>query len=190
VSKADNNITTVEGDREAVTPTPARVSIRVSPHGYITGIVLGSFLTGLLFYLRLDVAAYGVFCFAWILLPFFALNDRIAFDGRRLERTGLLPRFWTWFNGGRRRLKVTDIEQVETQAIRAIRRGGNVHYRYRTVLHGKGVSISFASGGEEFRQMIRAILPRQVYGPSTVPGRPKGNADEGRVRPYPVCGST
>lgn len=135
------------------------VSVRVSPQGYLTGVMLGTFLAGLFFYLRFDVAGYIVFCLSWILLPYLAMNDRIRFDGRRLERTGVLPRLWTWFNGGRRRLNVSDIEQVETQALRAIRRGGNVHYRYRTVLHGKGVSIAFASGGEDFRRMIHAILP-------------------------------
>jgi len=161
VGKADNNpAATVQTDQNAAALEHDPVLIRVSPHGYLTGIILGTFLTGLLFYLRLDLAGYLIFCFSWIVLTFLALNDQISFDGRRLERTGLLPRLWTWFNGSRRRLKLTDIEQVETQAIRAVRRGGNVHYRYRTVLHGKGVSISFASGGEDFRQMIRAILPR------------------------------
>lgn len=162
MSKAEpTDITKLRSTERAAAHNDVRpVSIRVSPQGYLTGVMLGTFLTGLLFYLRFDVAAYVVFCTSWILLPYFAMNDRIRFDGRKLERIGTLPRAWAWFNGGRRRLKISDIEQVETQAIRAIRRGGNVHYRYRTVVHGKGVSIAFASGGEDFRRMIRAILPR------------------------------
>ncbi len=162
MSKADqSDITKLRSAEDATEHSDLRpVSIRVSPQGYLTGVMLGTFLAGLLFYLRFDVAAYIVFCISWILLSYFAMNDRIRFDGRRLERLGMLPRLWTWFNGGRRRLKISDIEQVETHAIRAIRRGGNVHYRYRTVLHGKGASIAFASGGEDFRRMIHAILPR------------------------------
>ncbi|MBK9216257.1 MAG: hypothetical protein IPM59_11785 [Chloracidobacterium sp.] len=157
IDRAD--ISRLKPDTDVATGEDATVAIRVSPHGYLKGVMLGTFLTGLLFYLRFDLAAYAVFCTSWIFLPFFALNDRITFDGRHLKRTGFLPRLWGWFNGGRKRLKVTDVEQVETQAIRAVRRGGNVHYRYRTVLHGKGVSVAFASGGEAFRQMIMAILP-------------------------------
>ncbi len=154
------DISALRPDANAAAGERATATIRASPHGYLNGVMLGTFLTGLLFYLRFDLAAYAVFCTSWILLPFFALNDRITFDGRRLARTGLLPRLWMWFNGSRKGLKLTDVEQVETQAIRAVRRGGNVFYRYRTILHGKGVSVAFASGGDAFRQMIIAILPK------------------------------
>lgn len=143
----------------ALVPEPP-ISIRVSPHGYFTALLLGTFLSALLFYLEIDIVGFILFGVSWIFLPFFALNDRISFDGRRLVRTGLVPRAWSWFNGSRRRLKLTDIEQVETQAIRALKRGGKVHYRYRTVIRGKGLSIAIASGGDDFRRMIKGILPR------------------------------
>ncbi|MBP9664256.1 MAG: tetratricopeptide repeat protein [Pyrinomonadaceae bacterium] len=154
------NITSLHPEPDVTVAEQPTVSIRVSPHGYLKGLMLGTYFTGLLFYLHFDVAAYLVFCISWILIPFFTLNDRISFDGRRLARSGLLPRLWTWFNGGRKRLRITDVEQVETQAVRAIRRGGNIYYRYRTVLHGKGLGITLASGGEAFRQMLAAILPK------------------------------
>ena len=143
----------------ALVPEPP-VSIRVSPHGYFTALLLGTFLSALLFYLEIDVAGFILFGISWIFLPFFALNDRIIFDGKSLSRTGVVPRVWSWFNGSRRRLKLTDIEQVETQSIRALKRGGNVHYRYRTVIRGKGLSVAIASGGDDFRRMIKGILPR------------------------------
>ncbi len=156
--------TTIERVKAAVSVVaPASVepiAIRVSPHSYFTALLLGTFFSALLFYLEIDVAGFILFGLSWILLPFFALNDRIVFDGKSLVRTGTVPRIWSWFNASRRRLKLTDIEQVETQAIRAIKRGGNVHYRYRTVVRGKGLSVAIASGGEEFRRMIKAILPR------------------------------
>ena len=148
----------VKPDAVLLPETP--VSIRVSPHSYFTALLLGTFFSALLFYLEIDVAGFILFGISWILLPFFALNDRISFDGKSLVRTGLVPRFWSWFNASRRRLKLTDIEQVETQSIRAIKRGGNVHYRYRTVIRGKGLSVAIASGGEDFRRMIKGILPR------------------------------
>ena len=141
-------------------PSEDPVTIRVSPHGYFTALLLGTFFSALLFYLEKDVAGFILFGLSWIFLPFFALNDRIMFDGKSLTRTGIVPRAWVWFNDSRRRLKLTEIEQVETQAIRALKRGGNVHYRYRTIVRGKGLSVAFASGGVDFRRMIKVILPR------------------------------
>ena len=150
-----------EADSTSAAVEPADpITIRVSPHSYFTALFIGTFLSALFFYLELDIAGFAAFGIAWIALPFLALRDRITFDGRSLQRIGSLPRLWSWFNGSRRRLKITDIEQVETQSIRAIKRGGTVHYRYRTILRGKGLSIAIASGGEDFRRMIKGILPK------------------------------
>lgn len=136
------------------------VSIRVSPNSYFLILFPVTFYSAFLVYLEYDWASLALFVSAWILLPFFALTDRIAFNGKRLIRTGYLPRFWAWLSDTRNYLKLTDIEQVETQALRALKRGGNVFYRYRTSFQGKGVQMAFASGGEEYRQMIESIFPR------------------------------
>ncbi len=136
------------------------VSIRVSPHGYLAALFLASFLSAFLFYLEIDWVAALVFGLSWMAFPFLALTDRVAFDGRRLSRTGLLPKAWASMNGLRKRLKLSDIEQVETQSVRTLKRGGNVFYRYRTSFRGKGIGFTVASGGEDYRRMIRAILPR------------------------------
>jgi tetratricopeptide (TPR) repeat protein len=105
-----------------------------------------------------------LFGLSWILIPFCALNDHISFDGKRLFRTGFVPNLWARLNVSRRRLKIADIEQVETQAIRTIKRGDNIHYRYRTVIRGKGLSVAIASGAsgnnEDYRRFIQNILPR------------------------------
>ncbi|MBP7415544.1 MAG: hypothetical protein KA831_02740 [Pyrinomonadaceae bacterium] len=154
-----SSIKAADGISAAARPTEP-ITIRVSPHSYFTALFLGTFLSALLFYLEIDVAGFAAFGISWIVQPFLALRDRISFDGKSLQRTGLLPRLWSWFNGSRRRLKITDIEQVETQSIRALKRGGSVHYRYRTILRGKGLSIAIASGGEDFRRMIKGILPK------------------------------
>lgn len=121
---------------------------------------MASFFSAFLFYIEMDLAGVILFAISWICLPFFALGDRISFDGKRLVRTGVVPRIWSWFNASRRRLKITDIEQVETHAVRALKRGGNVFYRYRTVIRGRGLSVTIASGGEDFRRIIKSILPR------------------------------
>jgi len=154
--------TTIETPEAASTgeTTAPSVSIRVSPHGYFSALLLGTFASGFLFYIENDAAGVLLFGLSWILLPFFALNDRVVFDGKRLIRTGFIPAAWAWINTTRRRLRLTDIEHVESQSIRAMRRGGNVYYRYRTVFRGKGVSVAVASGGEDFRRMIQGILPK------------------------------
>ncbi len=135
------------------------LTVRVSPHTYFTVLLLGTFFSALLFYLERDLFGIILFGISWT-LPFFALKDHVGFDGKRLFRTGILPRMWCWLNASRYRLKIKDIEQVETQAIRAVKRGGNIFYRYRTIVRGKGVSVAISSGGEDYRRIIKSILPR------------------------------
>jgi tetratricopeptide (TPR) repeat protein len=136
------------------------VSLRVSPNGYFIALLLGTFFSALLIYLEKDFWATLLLAASVIILPALALTDRIAFDGKRLRRTGILPRAWAWLNGFHYRLKLSDIEQIETQALRALKRGGNVFYRYRTSVQGKELKFVFASGGEEYRRMIHQIFPR------------------------------
>lgn len=135
------------------------LSIRVSPNGYIAALFLAAFFSALLFYLQYDAAGILLFGLAWLIFPFLLWTDRITFDGKRITRTGFLPKLWANLNNSRFRLKISDIEQVETHAMRALKRGGNVFYRYRTSIRGKGLEFVFASGGEEYRRMIHAILP-------------------------------
>lgn len=152
------------GSGHDLSQTPATpVSIRVSPHNYLVAIMIGTFFSSFSFYIEADLAGVLLFCISWIILPFFALNDRVVFDGRRLRRVGVLPTLWTWFNGSRPSLKLTDIEQVESHTVRSLRRGGNIYYRYRTAISGKGLRITVASGGDDYRRMIRAILPLVPY---------------------------
>lgn len=136
------------------------VSIRVSPDPYLIALLLGTFFSALLFYMELDLPGILLFIVSWIFVPFFALNDHVVFDGKRLTRSGLVPSVWSWFYGSRRRLKLTEIEQIETEAIRALKRGGNIYYRYRTAVRGRDIRIAFASGSENYRQMIKSLLPR------------------------------
>lgn len=135
------------------------IGIRVSPNSYFAALFLATFACGLLIYLEREAAATFVFVVAWTLLPLSAWNDRIVFDGRRLLRSGFLPRLWAKLNRSKYHIKTVDIEQIETQSLRALKRGGNVFYRYRTTVSGKGARIAFASGGEDYRQMIHRIFP-------------------------------
>lgn len=135
------------------------VAIRVAPNSYFAALFLTTFFSGLLFYLEYDAWGILLFGFGWLIFPFLMWTDRITFDGKRITRTGILPRFWANLNNARFRLKISEIEQVETHALRALKRGGNVFYRYRTSIKGKGLEFVFASGGEEYRRMIHAVFP-------------------------------
>src|SRR5689334_24783361 len=101
--------TGAEQSSDTLLPPEQHTSIRVSPHSYFTALLLGTFFSAFLFYLEIDLAGAIRFGISWILIPFFALNDRISFDGKRLIRTGLIPRLWAWFNSSRRRLRLSEI---------------------------------------------------------------------------------
>lgn len=150
---------TDQADVPASVSTADSISIRVSPNSYLVAFLIGTFFSGFFSYLEINWAGFGLFFVSWVILPFLAFSDRIVFDGKRLSRTGILTRVWSGFNGSRRKLRITDIELIETQSIRALKRGGNVYYRYRTAIRGRNISIAFASGGVDYRQMIGRILP-------------------------------
>ena len=146
------------GTSGAVKCTDKITSIRVAPNSYFVALFTTTFFSGLLIYLEQDLAGILLFVSSWLLFSYLAWTDRITFNGKKLTRTGLLPRLWALLNNSRYRLNVKDIEQVETQALRALKRGGNVFYRYRTSVKGKNLRFDFASGGEEYRQMIHRVF--------------------------------
>lgn len=133
-------------------------SIRVSPNNYIIAIFLSVFFTAFFIYLEQDLISAFLFALGFVILPLLLWSDRIFFDGKSLTRTGLIPRVWNRINRESQFLALADIEQVETQALRALKRGGSVFYRYRTSIHGKGKAFAFASGGEDYRQMVRKLF--------------------------------
>lgn len=153
---------THDGDTDEVAGPLAdeqsRYSVRISPHGYLIAVFLGSFVSAFLFYIGQDAAAVASFLVSWVVVPYLALSDRIYFDGKAIYRSGGLPRLWAVYTGRRYRIRLRNVEGVETQAIRTIRRSGLVYYRYRTVFREKGQAISVASGGEDYRRFIRAVL--------------------------------
>jgi tetratricopeptide (TPR) repeat protein len=88
-----------------------------------------------------------------------ALTDRIAFDGAVLVRRGLMPLLHQLVSGQRQQLCVADFERVDTNAVRTLRRGGRVRYRYRSQIAGKGADFVLASGGAGYRQMVQQLFP-------------------------------
>ena len=134
--------------------------VRVLPGGYLAALVVASFASALVAYLEYATHGLLVALIAWTVIPAVWITDRIAVDGRRIRRTGLLPVLLARLTGTRDRLKISDIEQVETAVFAGIKRGRNVYYTYRTTVSGKNVRFVFSSGHAGYLGVIRALLPK------------------------------
>lgn len=134
-------------------------SVRVSPGSYFAAASVLTFGSALLLRSERDLWALAVISIAWLIVPILALTDRIEFDGEVLARRGPLPFLLRYLPGLGSELSVRDFERVETQAVRTLRRGGRVRYRYRTKIAGKTAEFVFASGGRSYRQMVRQLFP-------------------------------
>jgi tetratricopeptide (TPR) repeat protein len=106
-----------------------------------------------------DLWALLALAVAWLVVPALALSDRIAFDGQSLTRRGPIPFIVQLISARRRRFRITDVEKVDTRAVRTLRRGGRVRYRYRSEIAGKGMSFVLVSGGKGYREMVRQLFP-------------------------------
>lgn len=149
----------VNDEREHALKRPTIASVRVSPGPYLAVGSVMTFFAALLLRVQYDALALLLIICAWFIVPFLALTDRIVFDGVSLRRQGLLASFLNLINGYRKQLALDDFETVETQAVRTLRRGGSVRYRYRTQISGKGKQFVIISGGREYRKLVRELFP-------------------------------
>lgn len=136
------------------------LTVRVAPVHYMAALLLASFLSAFLLYIEQDLYALTFLGLVWIIIPVLAFTDRIAFDGRRIRRTGLIPRLWARASGQRDRIKLSDVEHVHTTVLRTIKRGGNLIYVYRTSFVGKGRSFTVISSTRNYADLLESILPR------------------------------
>ena len=134
-------------------------SVRVSPGPYLAVASVLTFSSALLLRSENDALALILLLIAWLVIPIVALTDRIVFDGQSLSRRGLVSLGLRLVSGYRKQLGIHDFETVETNAVRTLRRGGRVRYRYRTQIAGKGKEFIFASGGRNYRRIVRELFP-------------------------------
>ncbi len=134
-------------------------TVRVSPGPYLAVACVLTFSSALLLRAENDVLALILLLVAWLVIPIVALTDRIVFDGQSLSRRGLVSLVLRLVSGYREQLGIHDFETVETNAVRTLRRGGRVRYRYRTQIAGKGKEFVFASGGGNYRRIVRELFP-------------------------------
>lgn len=134
-------------------------SVRVSPGSYLAAASVLTFASALLLRSERDLLALAALSLAWLVIPVLALTDHIEFDGQFLVRRGPIPFLMRLLSGKRKELNLVDLEKVDTHAVRTLRRGGRVRYRYRTQVSGKNFEFVFASGGRNYREMVRHLFP-------------------------------
>lgn len=132
-------------------------SVRISPGAYLAVAAVFTFISLILVRTGHDLAALINVVLTWVIIPIVIKTDRVSFDGEKLFRRGLIAALSRLMKGVPIELRVGDIERAETTAVRTIRRGGSVRYRYRTEVTGKGTSLVFASGNG-FRQLVKLSL--------------------------------
>jgi tetratricopeptide (TPR) repeat protein len=134
-------------------------NVRMSAGPYLAVASVLTFVSALLLRSEHDGWALTLVVAAWLALPLLALTDRLVFDGKRLRRQGLIPSIVRLLSGRANQLVLSDLEIVETNAVRTLRRGGSVRYRYRTQICGKGKEFVITSGGKNYRKMVRELFP-------------------------------
>src|SRR5687767_4238195 len=149
----------VSQQRERARKQPSIASVRVSPGPYITVAAVLTFFAALLLRIQYDGWALLLVSAAWLILPLLAYTDRIVFDGLSLRRQGPISSLLHLLTGYRKQLWIDDFETVETHAVRTLRSGGRVRYRYRTQISGKGREFVIVSGGREYRRLVRELFP-------------------------------
>lgn len=153
-----NALKEVAKERERPRARVRLASVRVLPGSYFAAASVLTFASVLLLRAEHDLYALMALGLAWLLIPVLALSDRIEFDGAFLRRRGPLPFLAGLIGLRNKQLEVSDFERVDTQTMRTLRRGGRVRYRYRTQIVGKGMEFSFASGGRNYREMVRHLF--------------------------------
>jgi tetratricopeptide (TPR) repeat protein len=149
----------VQEERERAQKRATIASVRNSPGPYVAFASVVTFIAALTLRAHQDALALIMIGAAWLIVPVIALSDRIAFDGASLRRQGPLASVLHLFFGYRKQLAIDDFETVETQAVRTLRRGGRVRYRYRTQIIGKGKEFVIVSGGRDYRKLVRELFP-------------------------------
>src|SRR6266550_9134574 len=154
-----NALAEVVGQRERPRKSSRVASVRVSPGSYLAAASVLTFVSALLLRSERDIFALAIIALAWLVIPVLAWRDRIEFDGSTLSRRGFAPALLRILGVGPKRLRIEQFERVETQAVRTLKKGGKVRYRYRTQIVGRNSEFTFASGGQGYRKMVRQLFP-------------------------------
>ena len=135
-----------------------KISVRASTSAYLTASAVFCFVSAYLSYIEQGTLAMTAIFAALVSFPFLAFRDRIEFDGKRISRTGIVWRLFHWAIKTPVKIRPHAVIHVETETVRALRRGPNVTYLYRTAFHGSDISFRIGSG-RGYRVFIERVLP-------------------------------
>jgi tetratricopeptide (TPR) repeat protein len=157
--KSLNSLAEVASQRERPRKGSRLASVRVSPGSYLAAASVLTFVSAQLLRSERNEFALAAIVIAWLVMPLLAWRDRVEFDGSKLSRRGFAPALLRMLGVGPKKLRIEQFERVETQAVRTLKRGGRVRYRYRTQIVGRNAEFTFASGGQSYRDMVRELFP-------------------------------
>src|SRR5438445_1313222 len=134
-------------------------SVRSSPGAYFALGAVATFLSLVLLRGQYDLAALSLIISTWIVVPLMVFTDRLSFDGRTISRRGVIALLSRIIRRRTAAIATAEIEGIEVSALRTLRRGGSVRYRYRVEVIAHQGTLAFLSGGKSFRQMTAYLLP-------------------------------
>ncbi len=134
-------------------------SVRSSPGAYFSVGALATFLSLILLRGHYETAALFLSIATWTVVPVLVFTDRLSFDGQVLSRSGLISRLSGIILGHSLSIALSDVEAIQVSALRTLRRGGSVRYRYRVEVTANQTALVFSSGGRRFREILRYLLP-------------------------------
>lgn len=137
-----------------------KCSVRVSFAGYLSVLFFLTVAGGFLNYLGYSQIGLVATLSAWTILPALWFFDRIEFDGKSLTRRGGAAFLYKLISSAPPRLKIGDIERIETHSLWTVRSGGRVFYRYSTEVAGEDATFVFASGGKNYRRMVQNLFKK------------------------------
>ncbi|MCA1590632.1 MAG: hypothetical protein LC734_09670, partial [Acidobacteria bacterium] len=133
--------------------------VRVLPQSLFSSVIAAAFLFAFITYFWGLPVGLFLLSLALIILVVAFFTNSVAFDGKRLCRTGTLPRIAEYAFGSRRHLRLRDIDRVETQTHRLFRYRGRIFYRYRTTFYGRDLTFSVNSIPRGYAELMRRLLP-------------------------------
>jgi tetratricopeptide (TPR) repeat protein len=152
-----------DADKKQKELPKTRVSVRAHTNAYLSAALALAFTACYFLYIDYELVATTLVTMSFLSFPILALLDRVTFDGKRIGRTGIVWRLMMKATGRRTRVKPREIVHVETEALRALRRGPNISYLYRTTFHTPEFAFEIGSG-RGYRKLLTEFLPRVSEG--------------------------
>ena len=150
----------VSGGNAGLATLPQPIKVRPPARDTVAALLLLGYFACLGAYLGYPTVAASIFAAVAAIIIAFGITTAVVFDGRRLyRRSPMLPVIITPMMQFPRRMRIREVEKVETSELRPIKRGRNAIYRHRTTFHSKGNTISVTSGSRNFALLLRSVLP-------------------------------